>query len=197
MSGLGIGARQALEAAALLFGLAYALLAVRRNRFCWVAGGLSSAILAGLAAQARLPMQAGLQVYYVGMSIYGFWHWTAGGADARRITTWPLLAHLLGIAAVFAAAMLTARWLAAETQAAQPFLDSLTTWGSVLTTWLVTRVKLESWLYWIAIDSVLAVLFALQGLYITAGLFVVYLGISTVGFVMWLRRYRLEGLRPA
>lgn len=182
--------QQALEICALTLGLAYALLAVRRNRYCWVSGGLSSAILVGLAMRAQLPMQAGLNLYYVGMSVYGFWRWSTGDASAQRITTWPLRAHVLGLILVVAAAAATARLLAAGTQAAQPFLDSLTTWASLLTTWLVAQVKLESWIYWIAIDLVLAGLFASQGLYITALLFLVYLGISAVGFTSWRHQYR-------
>jgi hypothetical protein len=48
----------------VLLGLVYAILAVRRSRWCWVAGGASAAILIWLSAQARLPMQAALQAYY-------------------------------------------------------------------------------------------------------------------------------------
>lgn len=191
------GVQRALEVCALTLGLAYAVLAVRRNRYCWVSGGLSSAILVGLAAQAQLPMQAGLNLYYVVMSVYGWWRWTAEGAEAQRIGTWPLWAHALGLAAVFAAAAATAQLLAADTRAAHPFLDSVTTWASLLTTWLVAQVKLESWLYWIAIDLALAGLFASQGLYITALLFVIYLGISAVGFASWLRQYRAAQAQPA
>ena len=57
-------------------GLAYSVLAITRSRWCWVAGALSSAILIFLALDKRLPMQAALQVYYVLMSGYGWWHWS-------------------------------------------------------------------------------------------------------------------------
>ena len=115
-----------------------------------------------------------------------------GEADTGvlAVSTWPLLHHLAACAAVVAVSALTARWLAAQTQAAWPFLDSLTTWGSLFATWLVARVKLENWLYWIAIDSLLTFLFAAQGLYFVALLSVVYLGVSTVGFLRWLKTYR-------
>ncbi len=187
----GLAATSPLEAASVVLGLAYSLQAVRRSRWCWVTGGLSSAILIYLAAEARLPMQAALQVYYVVMSVYGYWHWSrAQGEATRSVTRWPLRRHLLACAVTVAVSAITARWLATETQAAWPLLDSLTTWGSLLATWLTARVKLENWLYWLVIDSTLVFLFAVQGLYFVALLSVVYLAVSAVGFAGWLKTYR-------
>lgn len=188
----GLEATRPPEALAVVSGLAYSVLAVTRSRWCWVAGASSSAILIFLALGKRLPMQAALQVYYVLMSGYGWWHWSREKQTQGvvAVSTWPLLHHLAACAAVVAVSALTARWLAAQTQAAWPFLDSLSTWGSLFATWLVARVKLENWLYWIAIDSLLTFLFAAQGLYFVAVLSVVYLGVSTVGFLRWLKIYR-------
>jgi nicotinamide mononucleotide transporter len=187
----GIKATSALEAVSVVLGLAYLLLAVWRIRWCWVAGGISSAILGFLAVRAQLPMQAALQVYYVIMSVYGFWHWSKDtDQSAVRVTTWPLKYHVAAIAGVLIVSVLTARWLAAQTQAAWPFMDSFTTWGSLLTTWLVARGKLENWLYWIVVDGLLAWLFAMQELYFVALLCVLYVGIVIGGYFKWLRLYR-------
>jgi nicotinamide mononucleotide transporter len=181
-----------LEAASVVLGLAYAVLAIRRSRWCWVTGGLASAIMIYLSLHARLPMQAALQVYYVVISIYGWWHWTREEAAQGTlvITTLPLSWHLAACVGVVVVSALTARWLASQTHAAWPLLDSLTTWGSLFATWLEARVKLENWLYWIIIDSVLAFLFATQGLYFVALLSAVYLGVSVVGFVRWSKTHR-------
>jgi nicotinamide mononucleotide transporter len=188
----GLMATSLLEAASVALALAYAVLAVRRSRWCWVTGGLSSAILIYLALHARLPMQAALQVYYVVISAYGWWHWTREeeAQGTLVVSTWPMRWHVAACAAVVLTSALTAHWLASQTQAAWPFLDSLTTWGSLYATWLQARVKLENWLYWIFIDSVLSFLFGSQGLYLYALLSVVYLGFSAVGYVRWLKTYR-------
>jgi len=188
----GLMATSLLEAASVALALAYAVLAVRRSRWCWVTGGLSSAILIYLALHARLPMQAALQVYYVVISAYGWWHWTREeeAQGTLVVSTWPMRWHVVACAAVVLTSALTAHWLASQTQAAWPFLDSLTTWGSLYATWLQARVKLENWLYWIFIDSVLSFLFGSQGLYLYALLSVVYLGFSAVGYVRWLKTYR-------
>jgi nicotinamide mononucleotide transporter len=180
-----------LEAVSTALALVSALQEVKRSRWCWVTGGLASAIAIYLSARHALPMQASLQVYYVVISVYGYWHWSKDeGEVTRTVTVWPLWKNLLACAATVAISAMTARWLATESQAAWPFLDSLTTWGSLLATWLMTRVKLESWVYWVVIDATLGFLFAAQGLYLYALLSVVYLGVSAVGFAGWLRTYR-------
>jgi nicotinamide mononucleotide transporter len=189
----GLAATSPLEAASVLLGIAYSVLAVRRSRWCWVCGGLSSVILVYLAARARLPMQSALQLFYVVMSVYGFRSWVRHEQETDSVvTTWPLGAHLAAWCAILLLSAFSSRWLAAETGAAWPFLDSVTTWASLVATWLVVRMKLENWLYWIAIDVVLSYLFIAQKLPFIALLFVAYLGISTTGFVAWLRIYRRQ-----
>ena len=175
------------EAVSVVFGLLYSVLAVRRTRWCWVAGGISSGILVVLSWQGRLPMQALLQAYYVGMSVYGFWHWSREDSAKTPVTTWPLRSHLIAWAGIVALSVLSSRYLTSQTQAAWPFLDSLVTWGSLLATWLTAQVKLENWLYWIFFDAISIFLYGAQGLMFVALLMTVYLIISAVGFFTWLR----------
>lgn len=185
----GLRATTLPEGVAVLLGLAYILLIRRRSRWAWVAGGLGALLYTWLFARAALPMQAGLQVYYVVMSVYGWLHWSRAGTQPP-VSTWPWRAHVAAIAIVLGIAAALARLLATETQAAWPYLDSATTVGSLLATWLTARVKLENWLYWIVIDTVLVFVYAAQGLVFTALLFVVYLLIAGAGLRTWLHSYR-------
>jgi len=178
------------EAVSVVFGLLYSILAVVRTRWCWVAGGISSAILIVLSWKAKLPMQAVLQAYYVGMAVYGFWHWSREAGKNTEVTFWPLRAHVIALAGVVLLSILNARFVLDDTEAAWPFLDSLVMCGSLLATWLTAQVKLENWLYWIAFDAIGIFLYASQGLMFVALLFAAYLVISAVGFVTWLRSRR-------
>ena len=63
-------------------------------------------------------------------------------------------------------------------------------------TWLVARVYLENWLYWILIDALSLYLFIAQGLVVTAMLFAAYLVIATIGFVSWWRNWRTGAAVP-
>ncbi len=141
-------------------------------------------------------MQSALQLFYVVMSAYGFRTWVRQEKEANSaVTTWPVRAHVAAWIVILALSAVSSHWLAAETGAAWPFLDSMTTWASLVATWLVVRMKLENWLYWIAIDVVLTYLCVVQRLSFVGLLFAIYLGISTVGFATWLKNYRLAA-RP-
>ena len=188
----GLRATSPLEAISVVLGLMYAILAVKRVRWCWVCGAVSSAILVYLAAKAKLPMQSALQLYYVGMGVYGFWHWSRNEGAKRAVTTLALKHHLAAWLVIAVASFFSARWLAAETHAAWPLLDSLVTWTSLVATLLTARVKLENWLYWIAADVVAVYLFVAQELMFVALLFVGFLIVSVVGFFTW-RKALLAG----
>jgi len=166
------------------------VLMMRRNRLGWIAGGTSSAIYVYLSARAALPMQSALNVYYVLMAVYGWYTWTQMAAEGGRVQRWRVHVHLLALLVIVLVSLLSAQWLARETHAAWPRLDSLTTWASLFATWLVARMQLDNWLYWIVIDAVLAFLFAAQGLLFTAGLFLLYTVIAVFGYRQWLQKYR-------
>ena len=182
-----------LEVIAVISGLTYVVLILRRQRWGWVAGAVSSSIYVLLAARARLPMQSMLQVYYVIMAAYGWFSWKRNEEEqGGRIFRWPLRRHLYAVGLIGVVSLLSARILARETGAAWPLLDSLSTWTSFLATWLVARSVLENWLYWIAADVVMVFLFARQGYPFTAGLFLSYMVVSCLGLRAWLRRYRRQ-----
>lgn len=184
------------ELAAVVLGVAYLLLVVRESLWCWYAAFISTSIFLYLFWDVSLLMESALQVYYLVMAVYGWWHWRAGESngteqvDALVITTWSLRTHLIAIASVLLASLLSAELLKHYTQAALPLLDSFTTWGSILTTWMVTRKILENWLYWLVIDSVSIYLYLDRGLYLTALLFMAYIVIVIIGYRKWLQHYR-------
>jgi len=182
-----------LEAVAAMLGIVYVVLILKRRRAGWIAGAASSLIYVLLSFEARLPMQALLQAWYVAMGVYGWYSWKRNAEqEGGRIRSWPAARHLLPIAAIVLVSGLSARYLAAGTQAAWPWADSLTTWSSLYATWLVARMQLENWLYWIVIDLLTLFLFAAQGHPLTAGLYLLYLGFAAAGFLSWRRQYRAQ-----
>ena len=186
-------ATSAAEFVAVVLGVSYVLLILKCNRLGWLAGAASSIIYVYLAARAHLPMQSVLQFYYVVMSVYGWRNWTrAQQQQGGGIGRWPVRNHVLALLAIALLSALTAQWLRRETHAAWPYLDSMTTWISLFATWLIARLKLENWLYWIAADSVMVYLFAAQGYPFTAALFLTYMVIAVFGFREWLHKYRLQ-----
>lgn len=190
----GLTAIPPAEWAAVVLALGYLLLAVRQNAWCWACAIASSAIFLVLFVQAGLVMQVALQVFYIGMGVYGWIAWRRGGESGAGlpVSRWSVRRHTLAIA-VLCVATLVNGWLMAQTQGGLvPYVDAFVAWVSVLATWLVARKVLENWLYWIVVDSVAVVLFWSQGLHATAVLFVVYVLIAVRGYFAW----RADLVRP-
>ena len=132
-------------------------------------------------------MQAALQVFYVGMAVYGWRAWRGSavqGASRRQ----SLGAH--GSMRWRGPPSPSSRWcngwvITRGASSWVPYVDAAIAWGSVLTTWMVARKVLENWLYWIVLDSAAAVLAAWQGLAATALLFLLYTALALRGYWQW------------
>lgn len=177
------------EALAVLCGVGYILLAIRQRRACWIFGGLSTALYAWVFAEARLYLQAVLQVVYVVLAVHGWRQWTREGGDAagpfaRRLD---LRSHAVVLAAVAGLTLVTAPLLVAWSDSAAPWADSLGTWASVAATWLMIRKVAANWLWWIGVDAGLAALFASQGLLFTAVLYFAFALLAVSGWRAWRR----------
>jgi nicotinamide mononucleotide transporter len=182
------------EAAAALIGLAYLLLAVRRNLLCWLCAFVSTTIYVVLFAQAGLYMQVALNLFYLAMAVYGFIDWRRGRTDTGevRIDSWSVNQHAMAAALVIIASVINGWILARWTDSPAPYLDSFVTWGSFVTTWMVARRIIENWLYWIVVDAAAAWLYFSQGLLVTTLLFIIYLGIVVRGYFVWRREQSLQ-----
>jgi nicotinamide mononucleotide transporter len=190
---LPTGVLRSFEILATIAGVVYVVLAARRNRLCWIAGAIGSALSGIVFGFRALPMQAALQLFYVFMSVYGWMSWTrSAGEGELPVGTWPIGWHLAVAVLLIALTAISAHLLASETNAAWPLIDSLTTWFSLFATWLAARAKLENWLYWIVIDGVLVFLFYVQDLPFLALLNVFFVVMAAAGFVGWRRRFKAQ-----
>jgi nicotinamide mononucleotide transporter len=180
-----------LEWLAVMLAIAYLLLAIRQNAWCWAFAIVSSALYLVLFARAGLVMQSALQLFFIAMAVYGWRQWRGTSTRAPLpVRRWPWSRHLWGVGAVGLATALNGALIAREDAGLVPYADAGVAWASVLTTWLVARKVLENWLWWIAIDVVAAALYGTQGLYATAALYVFYAGLAVRGFGSWQRDLR-------
>jgi nicotinamide mononucleotide transporter len=180
------------ELVAVALAIAYLLLAVRENQWCWLAAFFSTLIYLYLFFAAKLYMESMLQLFYLFMAVYGWQQWRRGGDGGTEleVTSWSLPVHVWAIGGIALLSAASGWMLEHYTQAAFPYLDSFTTWGAVWTTYLVTRKKLENWLYWIVIDSVSIYIYDLRGLLLTACLFALYVLIAIFGYISWQREQK-------
>jgi nicotinamide mononucleotide transporter len=175
------------EVPAVVLAVIYLLLAIRQNIWCWAAAAASTLLYLFIMYQASLYMESALQLFYLGMAAYGWYQWRRGGDEGTglEVTTWRLRYHLAAIVAVFLLVFVSGELLTRYSSAALPFLDSFTTWGAIIATWMVARKILENWIYWFVIDAVSIYLYLNRDLYFTAVLFAGYLVMIVIGYRSW------------
>ncbi len=185
------------ESVAVVLAIAYLLLVIRQNIWCWVCAALSSAIYVWLFIVARLYMESLLYAFYVGMAAYGWIIWQRGGHDDANlpIRVWSLNTHIVAVAAIIVLTLSAGWFLSNFTQAAYPYVDSMTTFAAVWATFLVARKVLENWWYWLAIDVVSIAIYWVRGLELSAVLFVIYVILIPIGMSQWWKTYRLQSVR--
>jgi len=179
----------AIEWVAAGLALGYLLFAIRQSAWCWLFAVASALLYLVVFARAGLVMQAALQVFYVGMSVYGWRHWRGSGSVAPlAVSRWTVRQHAVAGAVIVVFALVNGWVITHAAQASWvPYLDAAIAWGSVLTTWMVARKVLENWLYWMVLDFAAAVLAAWQGLAATALLFLLYTALALRGYREWRR----------
>ena len=176
-----------IEITATLFGLACVWLTVRQNIWCWPTGLVMVTLYIFIFHEARLYSDMGLQVVYIFMQIYGWWNWLHGGKDhgvlkvtrlaAAEILLWAAVA-VMGVSAL-------GYYMDTYTDADFAYPDAVTTVLSLVAQWLMAKKILESWLIWITVDILSVSIYYLKGLYPTAGLYLVFLGLASIGFLTW------------
>lgn len=178
------------EGLAVLFGLLYVILAARNVVWCWFWGILSCLLWAWVAFDLYdLYIDALLQLFYVGISIWGIYSWLYGGQSSEElpVSRMKSKSHYLIIGLGLPGSLLLGYFFGEYTDAAATYPDAFTTLFSIITTILVIKRKLENWLYWIVIDTVYIFLYASRGSILFTLLFVLYLVIAVFGYFKWKR----------
>ncbi len=198
------GALLAREVVGNLFGLASALFGMQRLVWAWPVGIVGNVLLFTVFVTGEIsgastdPLwgQAGRQVFFVAVSVYGWWRWqqarSAGGAaDGRAITPrWATTRERVLLVVLAAGGYGAAYLLLLQIGSWGPTTEAWILAGSMLATYGMARGWVEFWLVWIAVDIVGVTTLVQAGFYPTAGMYVFYGGFCVVGLVAWMRAER-------
>jgi len=178
-----------IEVLGSVFGLLYILFSIKQNIWCWPVGFITSALYIYVFFTTKFYADMGLQVYYLIMSLYGWYHWMFGAKSKKQDdlkiirTSFKLGIILFAINAVIFA--LIAYILVHYTDSEIPYWDAFTTSASFIATWMLARKMIEHWILWIIVDSVSLGLYIYKGLYPTVILFAVYTILAVLGYIEW------------
>ncbi len=184
-----------IEILASLTGLVSVYLTVKNKIANWPWGIVSVLLFGWLFWTSRLYSDAGLQIlYFLPMQFYGWRVWKKAGPQGDDDLPVTLLSPVsragwLGVTLLLALGL--GFVMATRTNAALPYWDAALTAASITAQYLDARKKLESWLLWIAVDMVsVFYLYPKQHLYITTGLYALFLILAVSGLLRWGRLAR-------
>jgi nicotinamide mononucleotide transporter len=188
-----------------LFGLASAVGGMRRRVWAWPVGIVGNVILftVFLGAVFDTPQdqnlwgQAGRQVFFVALSLWGWYRWrqasassASGAAVQPRWATWAERAQLV---VLYLAGTALFWWIFGIIGSYGRLTEAWILTGSMLATYGMARGWVEFWLIWISVDLVGVPTLLRAGLYPSALLYAVYGAFVIWGFVVWLRLARNDG----
>jgi nicotinamide mononucleotide transporter len=196
-------------------GILYVFLEIRQNLWLWPVGIITSAVYIWVFFTGKLYADTSLQVYYLIISVLGWYWWIrgsgrrvqgtgqnlqrtdspfeGGGGDVKTDTAASkLIVHRLnmksgiGLTIVFVLLYFII-WsvLSHLTDSPVPAADSFITSLSIIATWMLARKIYEHWYLWIVVDAFASVLFITRHLYPTVILYIVYCALSFAGLIEW------------
>jgi nicotinamide mononucleotide transporter len=181
----------AIECFAVFFSILYIILAAKENIWCWSAGAISASLYIYICLFAQLYSQTGLQVFYLFMAFYGFYHWNKKD-QSLQIIEWSISKHLFILAIGTILTFFIGFYFTTYTNAKMPIIDSFNAIFSICATYMIAKKISENWLYWIVIDSIGAYLYFNMGLHLTSLLFISYAIIAIFGYFSWMKKIKID-----
>ena len=186
-----------------VFGLICALGGMRRKVWAWPVGIIGNLLLLTVFLgtvfdtpnAVNLLGQAGRQVMFIVVSVYGWVRWKQSKADTGtgvepEWATWGQRTFIV-VAMVGGTALLTPLFRALESY--EPvWADAWIFVGSLLATYGMARGWVEFWLVWVAVDAVGVPLLVSAGFYASALMYLFYGAFTLIGFFVWARVRRAQ-----
>lgn len=177
-----------LELIAVVIALAMVGFNMRVNPLGWPLAIASSLLYFLLFWDSRLYGEAGLQLFFVVVALWGWWQWLRGTMDdgtalrVRRLPRREAWACAVVLALAWPALALL---LDHGTDSDVPWFDAFPTAASLVGQWLLGRKYVENWAVWLLVNVVSVALFAFKGLWLTVLLYIVFALLSVAGWRAW------------
>ena len=176
-----------IEIFGFITGAACVWLLVKRNIWTFPVGMANYVFFLILFIQSGLYADAGLQLVYFGLACLGWYWWLRGGEDKTGVEVHepsPLMLSLCALAVIIIAAGIQFL-LHRYTDSTVAGWDALTTAMSLVAQFMLSRKWIANWWLWIAADLIYIPLYISKGLWLTAGLYLVFLIMCIVGLMEW------------
>lgn len=186
-----------IELVGTLFYLWSVWLIAKKKMLTWPTGIIGVILFMILFYQIRLYSDAMEQVYYLGVSIYGWWAWNKvkrGNRIPVRFSHPRIIIQFIIMTIILSGALglfmshIHEYWPKLFPEpASYPYWDALTTVMSFTAMWLMTLRRTESWVYWIIVDIIGVNLYFIKEVRFIALLYLIFLFLASNGLRLWLQ----------
>jgi nicotinamide mononucleotide transporter len=180
-----------LEIAAVVLALAMVFCNIREIHWGWPLAIASSLLYVEIFRESKLYGDASLQVFFAVVALWGWFQWLRGHrADGSSLHVARLTMRGIVIAIATCAVLwpVTGWFLKNYTDTDVPWWDAFPTALSVVGQYLLGRKFIENWVVWIVVNVVGITLYAYKGLWLTSGLYAVFVVLSFAGWHQWKKR---------
>jgi len=176
------------EIAGFVLGLTMVVCNIRQWHWAWPLSIASSLLYFVVFKDSLLYGEAGLQLVFVAISLWGWWQWLRRTEDAQpALAIQHLSARGWMVVLICSAALWPALALLLQgfTNSDVAWWDALPTALSLVGQVLLGRKYLENWLVWGVVNVISVALFAHKGLWLTCVLYALFTGMSVWGWRAW------------
>ena len=177
-----------IETFGFITGVVNLWLLAKQNIWNWPVGLANNLAYVIVFAASGLYGDAGLQLVFIVLGVYGWWNWAHRGSEQQLPVVRTPVSAWLFLAPLTLAGFGLLRWfLGRFTDSTVPAWDGFTTALSLAAIYGQSRKYLESWWLWILADVIYVPLYLYKGLYKTSALYLVFLALCIVGLRQWMR----------
>jgi len=174
-------------------GLVSVYLLTKQSVLAWPAGLLSVFIYVFIFYQNKLYSDFMLHIIYVMLNTFGWWRWSTGKSGINPPSKVSLLSSRIRWFIMLGISIATYIWgdiMHKNTSAVYVFPDAFILVASLVAQYLLALKKIENWILWILVDIIAIIIYYLKGLYVTSGLYLLYLILCISGWLQWSKERR-------
>lgn len=183
----GVKATSLLEWIAVFFGVASVIFSMLRRVMVYPTGIVSVIIYTYISFEYKLYADAGVNVYYFIMSVYGWYFWASGKQESSQvvISANSRKENIQSLLILVISFILISLILKKLTDSDVPYWDATTTAFAITGMWLMARKKIENWIALIITDFISIPLYFYKGLYLTSFQFFLFTILAFAGYITW------------